>query len=466
MENESLKKKEKDKFVKDMTEGEPLLLLFEFAIPLLVGNLFQQTYSLVDSFIVGRHVGKVALGAVGTTGPISTLINSLTSGLSIGIGIIVAHYFGAKEDNKVKNTIGNSYYIVPLIALLMGIICFLFGGYFLNILHTPKDTFPYAVIYLRTISIGFVPSSFFNILSSILRALGDSKTPLIFLIISCIINIFLDLIFVIKFNLGVMGVGIATAVSKFISAFLCFIYANMSNSYFRLETTDFYYNNEIFKKVIKVGIPMALQNSFIALSLIAIQRVVNGFGSDFLTAYTIVKRIELVIHHPFLSLGAAMATYTGQNIGAGKISRVKLGFIRAILCSSGFSLFMFILFQNFAPYIVQIFGNDPTVIKYAVKGLRITSSFYVFLGFIHVTRNLLNGAGDTRFCMLNGVIECISRVCLSKPLTMISFIGLNGVWLTGGITWLLNGSFCIIRYKLGKWKTISLAKNPNKIDIV
>ena len=461
MENEPLKKR--NKFVKDMTQGEPLYLLFGFAIPLLIGNLFQQTYNLVDSIIVGRHVGKVALGAVGSTGPISTLINSLTSGLSIGIGIIVAHYFGAKEDNKIKNTIGNSYYIVPLVALSMGIICFLFGEYFLNLLHTPKDTLEYAVIYLRTISIGFIPTSFFNILSSILRALGDSKTPLIFLIISCIINIFLDLIFVMKLNLGVMGVGVATALSKCISAFLCFIYANFSNSYFNLNLKDFYYNNEIFKKVIKVGIPMALQNSFIALSLIAIQRVVNGFGSDFVTGYTIVKRIELVIHHPFMSLGAAMATYTGQNIGAGKVSRVKLGFIRAILCSSGFSLFMFILFQNFASNIVKIFGNDPNVVKYAVRGLRVTSTFYVFLGFIHVTRNLLNGAGDTKFCMLNGVIECISRVCLSKPLTMIPFIGLNGVWLTGGITWLFNGSFCIIRYKLGKWKNISLSKNTNMV---
>ena len=464
MEEESLKKK--DKFVKDMTEGEPILLLLEFAVPLLIGNLFQQAYNLTDSIIVGRYVGKVPLGAVGSTASITILIYSLTNGLSHGIGIIVAHYYGAKEDNKVKNTIGNAYYIVPLTALFMGSISFIFGGYFLNLLNTPKDTFPYAVKYLRTISIGFISISFFNILSSILRALGDSKTPLLFLIISCIINIFLDLIFVLKFNLGVVGVGIATAASQFISAFLCFIYANKSNSYFRLESSHFNYNQEIFLKVVKIGIPIALQNSFIAISLIALQRVVNEFGSDLVTAYTIVLRIELFVQYPLMSLGIALANYTGQNLGAGKEERVKLGFIRGLLCSSGFSIFIFLIFQSFAPNIVSIFGNDPSVIKYSVTGLKITCSFYIFLGFIHVTRNLLNGAGDTKFSMINGAIECIGRVCLAKPLTMIPIIGLNGVWLTTGITWLLNGLFGIIRYKQGKWKTISLVNKSNKIMIV
>ena len=458
MENESLKKS--NKYVKDMTEGEPLLLLFQFSIPLIIGNFFQQTYSIADSIILGRYVGKVALGDVGSTRSITILINSLTGGLSVGIGIIIAHFFGAKEHKKVKNTIGNAYYIVPSIALIMGIICFIFGGFFLKLLHTPKETFPYSVIYIRTVSVGFIPMSFFSILSSILRALGDSKTPLIFLIVSCIINIFLDLIFVIKFNLGIMGVGLSTAASQFIAAFLCFIYANMSNSYFRLQSSDFNYSKEIFLKVIKVGMPMALQNSFIALSLIALQRVVNEFGSDFVTSYTLVKRIELVVQQPLVSFGAAMATYTGQNIGAGKLSRVKLGYIKAILCMCVFSIFISILFQIYAPNIVSIFGNDPTVLNYAVRGLKITSSFYIFLGTIHVTRNLLNGAGDTKFSMINGAIECISRVCFSKPLSMI--IGLNGVWFTAGITWTLNGLFCIIRYRLGKWKTLSLAKIQNK----
>lgn len=465
MEDESLKKK--NKFVKDMTEGEPLCLLFEFAIPLLIGNIFHQLYSLTDSIVVGRYLGKLPLGAIGATSSISALIHSLTSGLSLGIGILVSQYFGAKDDQKVKNIIGNSYYIMFLSSLLMGGIGFIFAGPILDLLKTPKDTFPYAVTYLRTISIGFIPSSIFGTISSILRALGDSKTPLIFSIISCIINIVLDLLIVIKFDMGIMGVGISTSFSHFISAFLCFIYANLSNTYFRLKIGDFIYSNDIFYKVIKLGIPMALQNSFIALSLIAIQRVINPFGSDYVTSFTIIGRINNFMHRPYLSLGAAIATYTGQNIGAGKEERVKLGYIKAITCSSSFAFIIFIVFQLFTKNIIEIFTNDPSVIKIASQGLRFTCTFYVFLGFIHVTRNLLNGAGDTKFSMLNGIVECIARVCFAKPLTMIPFLGFKGIWMTTGITWTLNGMFCVLRYNQGKWKTISLVNNkPKKIDIV
>ena len=347
----------------------------------------------------------------------------------------------------------------------MAMIGLIFARILLNLLHTPKDTLYFAVIYLRTISVGFIPMSFFNILSSILRALGDSKTPLIFLIVACIINILLDLIFVIKFNLGVMGVGIATALSQFISAFLCLIYSIMSNSYFRLEISDFKFNKDIFCKVINVGIPVAGQSSLIAFSLIALQRVVNEFGSDFVTSFTVVSRIEQLVQHPFMSLGAAIATYTGQNIGAGRYDRVRLGYIKAIICSSSFAIFIFIIFQIFSINMVKVFGNDPIVIKYSIVGIKITCSFYIFLGLIHVTRNVLNGAGDAKFCLLNGIVECIGRVCFAKPLTMIPKIGLNGVWLTTGITWFLNGIFSVIRYKQGKWKTIEII-NTNKLTII
>ena len=456
----------KDKFVKDMTKGEPLCLLFEFAIPLLIGNFFHQLYNLSDSMIVGRYLGKLPLGAVGVTSSITALIHSLSAGLSVGVGIIVAQFFGAKENKEVKNTICNSYYIVGLSALLMGIIGFVFAGPILSLLHTPKDTFPYAVTYLRTISIGFIPSSFFGTISSILRALGDSKTPLIFSIISCIINIILDLVFIMKFKLGVMGVGISTSISQFISAFSCLIYAIMSTSYFKLSESDFTYNKETLFKIIKIGIPVALQNSFISLSLIAIQRVINPFGSDYVTAFTIIGRINLFVHYPYLSLGAAIATYTGQNLGAGKEERVKLGYIRAIICSTLFALFVFILFQTFTVNIIKIFGNDPSVVKITSTGLRITCTFYVFLGFIHITRNLLNGAGDTKFSMYNGMVECFARVCFSKPLTMIPKLGFKGIWMTTGITWFLNGMFCVIRYKRGKWKTLNIINKPQKILIV
>ncbi|MBE5958395.1 MAG: MATE family efflux transporter [Lachnospiraceae bacterium] len=449
-----------------MTTGEPLRLLLAFAVPLLIGNLFQQAYNLADSIIVGRYVGKVALGAVGSTGSIMFFINSMTIGMSVGIGIVVAQFFGAKEDKKVKNTIGNAFYIVIVTAMIMAIIGFTFAGTILKLLDTPDTTFVYAVVYLRTTSVGFIAMASFNLLSSILRALGDSKTPLRFLIVACIINICLDLLFVIKFNLGVMGVGIATATAQFIAAVLCLIYAIRSNTYFRLKISDFKFNFSIFVKVLKVGIPVSGQSSLIAFSLIALQKVVNGFGDDFVTSFTVVSRIEQLVQQPFMSLGAALATYTGQNIGAGRIDRVKQGFIKATLCSTIFAGFIFIIFQTFAPQIVRIFGDDPIVENYAVTGLRITCSFYVFLGLIYTTRNVLNGAGDANFSLFTGIVECIGRVGFARPLTMVQAIGLNGVWLTTGITWLLNGVFSTIRYKRGKWKTTAIVRaKENNSDV-
>ena len=448
-----------NKYIKDMTEGEPLRLLISFSIPLLIGNFFQQAYNFINSIILGKYVGKLALGAIGSTSPIRVFINSLSSGLIMGVGIIVSQFFGAKQDEKVKNVIGNSFFIIFIINLFMGFLGFFLGGYILYLLHTPIDTLPLAEKYLKTISIGFIPKEFLGLLSCILKALGDSRTPFRFLIVGYIINIILDYIFVIKFNLGVIGVGLATTISKFVGAFLCLIYAIISNSYFRLNIVDFICNSEIIYKIIKVGIPVVGQNSLIAFSLISIQRVVNSFGSDFVTSFTVVYRIKDLIHKPFISLGTGLSTYTGQNIGAAKIDRVKLGFKRSFFCHTTLAISIFLVFQIFTLQIVKIFVNDATVIGYSVTGLKITSSFYIFLGLIYTTRNILIGAGDANFCFLSGIVECIGRIVFTKPLTMIPIIGFNGIWFSTGITWLLNGLFGLIRYKNDNWKTKALVNS-------
>lgn len=450
--------KEKNKYVLDMTKGSPLKLLLSFAIPLLIGNLFQQLYNLVDSIVVGQWVGANALGAVGATGSITFLIVSLVIGLSVGIGIIVAQYFGAGDDEMVKNAIGNSVYIVAAAAILMSCVGFFAAKPVLNLLDTPMEILPDAVIYLKTTSLGIIAVASFNLVSAILRSLGDSKTPLKFLVVACVINIVLDLVFVIAFDMGVMGVGIATAVAQIMAAISCLIYAYKSNSYFRLHKGNFKFSTQILVKTIRVGLPVAIQNAMIAFSLVALQKVVNGFGSSFVTAFTVVSRIEQIVQQPFMSLGSALATYTGQNIGAGKIGRVKQGFKTATIASTIFAIVVMLLFQITAPYMVRIFGNDPKVIALAVRGIRVTSCFYIFLGLIYTTRNVLNGAGDAGFSVMTGIIEVIGRVGFAKPLTLIPFIGLNGVWLTTGITWLLNGTISCIRYKGGKWKTKALVK--------
>ncbi len=446
----------KNRFVLNMTDGDPYKLLLKFAVPLFIGNIFQQLYNMVDSIIVGNYVGTDALGAIGTTGSLYFFFFSLVGGLSMGIGIIIAQYYGAGEHKQVKNTIGNAVWVIMSCAFLMAAIGFFFARPLLVFLNTDPRILNDAVNYLRVTSIGIICIGMYNGVANILRALGDSKTPLKFLIFSSILNGCLDLLFVLVFHMGVIGAGAATVFSQFISAITCMIYAYRTNTYFRLKWNNFKIQPELIRKAARLGVPVALQNALIAVSLIALQRIVNSYGKTFTSAFTVVSRIEQLVQQPFMSLGAAMSTYTGQNIGAGKLKRVLRGFKANSLISSTFAICVMILFWIFAPYIVLIFGDDPQVRSIAVDGLRITSSFYIFLGMIYTTRNVLNGAGDAMFSLLSGFVECIGRVVVAYPLTLIPFMGKYGVFYATGITWFLNGMFSFVRYKRGKWKKMNV----------
>lgn len=445
-----------NKFLKDMTKGTPWKLLLQFAVPLFIGNIFQQLYNMVDSIIVGNFVGPNALGAIGTTNSLNFLFFSLVAGLSVGIGIIVAQFFGSNNEEKVKDTIGNAIWIVLISSVIMACIGFFVAKPVLVLLRTDKVILGDATAYLKVTSIGICCTGLYNGVSSILRALGDSKTPLIFLILASLVNVVLDLWFVLGLGWGVVGAGVATAFSQFLSAVTCIFYAYKSNTYFRLKKKNFKLNSYIVEKSLRLGIPVALQNSLIAFSLIVLQAIVNGYGATFTTAFTVISRIETLVQQPFMSLGAAVSTYTGQNLGAGKTDRVVKGFNSSNVMNGIFSAVVLVLFWTFTSPIVSIFGKDVEVLRIASDGLRITSCFYVFLGLIYTTRNVLNGAGDAMFSLFTGIVECIGRVGFAYPLTLIPFLGSYGVFVATGITWMLNGLFSLIRYKRGKWKTINL----------
>lgn len=445
-----------NKFLKDMTKGTPWKLLLQFAVPLFIGNIFQQLYNMVDSIIVGNFVGPNALGAIGTTNSLNFLFFSLVAGLSVGIGIIVAQFFGSNNEEKVKDTIGNAIWIVLLSSVIMACIGFFVAKPVLVLLRTDKVILGDATAYLKVTSIGICCTGLYNGVSSILRALGDSKTPLIFLIFASLVNVVLDLWFVLGLGWGVVGAGVATAFSQFLSAVTCIFYAYKSNTYFRLKKKNLKLNSYIVEKSLRLGIPVALQNSLIAFSLIVLQAIVNGYGATFTTAFTVISRIETLVQQPFMSLGAAVSTYTGQNLGAGKTDRVVKGFNSSNVMNVIFSAVVLVLFWTFTSPIVSIFGKDAEVLRIASDGLRITSCFYVFLGLIYTTRNVLNGAGDAMFSLFTGIVECIGRVGFAYPLTLIPFLGSYGVFVATGITWMLNGLFSLIRYKRGKWKTINL----------
>ena len=445
-----------NKFLKDMTKGTPWKLLLQFAVPLFIGNIFQQLYNMVDSIIVGNFVGPNALGAIGTTNSLNFLFFSLVAGLSVGIGIIVAQFFGSNNEEKVKDTIGNAIWIVLISSVIMACIGFFVAKPVLVLLRTDKVILGDATAYLKVTSIGICCTGLYNGVSSILRALGDSKTPLIFLIFASLVNVVLDLWFVLGLGWGVVGAGVATAFSQFLSAVTCIFYAYKSNTYFRLKKKNLKLNSYIVEKSLRLGIPVALQNSLIAFSLIVLQAIVNGYGATFTTAFTVISRIETLVQQPFMSLGEAVSTYTGQNLGAGKTDRVVKGFNSSNVMNVIFSAVVLVLFWTFTSPIVSIFGKDAEVLRIASDGLRITSCFYVFLGLIYTTRNVLNGAGDAMFSLFTGIVECIGRVGFAYPLTLIPFLGSYGVFVATGITWMLNGLFSLIRYKRGKWKTINL----------
>jgi putative MATE family efflux protein len=443
----------------DMTVGSPVKHILAFALPLFIGNLFQQFYNMVDSLIVGNFVGANALAAVGTCGSMNFLFFSLSSGLAIGIGVIVAQYFGAKDEQNVKITIANSFYVIAIASISVSVIGFIFCPQILRLISTPEELIKDAITYMRVTCVGIFSVALYNGVAAILRALGDSKTPLYFLIFSSVINVVLDLVFVIYFNWAVFGVALATIISQIFSAVASLIYAVKKVPYFKLSKDLLKPNKLIIVRSFKIGTPIALQNSMIAVSCMVLQGVVNSFGPVIMAAYTIISRIEQLVQQPFSSIGMALTTYSGQNMGAGELGRVKKGLHRGTFIVLIFSLAMIPIAYLFGKNIVGFFVKESDVIDIAYRALRITSLFYFGLGMIYVPRAVLNGCGDTGFAMINGVTEVLCRILYSEILTRIPVIGFWGVWITTGFTWGTTAIVCIIRYKRGKWKTKAIVKN-------
>lgn len=445
-------------YVKDMTVGNEFSLLLRFAVPMLIGNLFQQFYNMVDSIVVGKYVSADALAAVGATSSINFLFFSICFGLGSGIGIMVSQYFGAGDDNHVKKTIFNSSVIIIGVGLLMGVIGITFSRNILSFLNTPSNIIDDSTLYMRIVFAGIPAVAIGNCVSSIMRSLGDSKTPLVFLIISSFMNIGLDLLLVLSFNMGVAGVAYATIITQYLSSVGTLIFALIKNPYFKIERILRRIEWNIIKSAFKLGLPLAAQSSLIAVSCVALQSVVNKFGSGIIAAFTATSRVEQLVQQPFSSLGMAMSAFTGQNIGAGKIDRVKTALIKAFLMIGVFSIAMFLIMELLGDNIMMIFVSEPDVIKIGSAALKITSLFYFTLGMIYIIRGLLNGAGDAIYAMINGGCEVLCRVAFANTLVLIPALGKWGIWLATGLTWFVTGFVSLMRYKKGKWKTTAITK--------
>lgn len=455
----------KEKYVCDMTKGNETSLLLKFALPMLVGNIFQQFYNMADSIIVGKFVGSNALGAVGSVGNINFLFFSLCIGLGSGIGILISQYFGAGQDDYVKKIIANAIYITLAAGILMSVCSIMFAEPILRIMNTPEVNFNDALTYMRIVCGATVVVAAYNTISSVLRALGDSKTPLIFLVVACAINIVLDLLFVLVFGMGVAGAALATIIAQMIAAIGATLFGIRKNPYLRLEKRHFPVDGDIIKRSFEIGLPIAAQNALIAFSCMALQSVVNQYGAIVMAAYTATSRVEQLVHQPFCSLGTAVSTFAGQNAGANKYDRVSNGCRKSVYIVIGFSLLMIIVMFLFGNQIVSLFVNEAKVIEIGARGLRITSFMYIALGLIYVMRGMLNGVGDATFAMLNGIIEVIGRVGFAWLLMMIPGVGMWGVWYTNGLTWVLTGTINVLRFMQGRWKTKSVVRTARESSV-
>jgi putative MATE family efflux protein len=446
----------------DMTVGDPTKHILLFALPLFIGNLFQQFYNMVDSVIVGKFIDADALAATGSCGSLSFLFFSLSAGLAIGIGIIVAQYFGAGDDGKIKETISSSFYVLVFSALVVTFIGFTLARPILVLLQTPEGVIlENAVIYLRTTVCGIIFIALYNGVSSVLRALGDSRTPLIFLIISSFLNVGMDLLLVIKFDMGVFGVALATVIAQAISATISLIYAFIKVPYFRLTIEELRPNMQIIKHSFRLGIPLAIQSSMIAISLIVLQGVVNSFGDIAMSAFTITSKVDIVVSMFYNAISSSLTTYCGQNFGAKKLKRVKGGYKLGVFLITIYNLIVIPIVFFLSRYIVGFFVNEEPVIELGVQAVHITCFMYLALGLIYVPRGTLNGVGDAKFSLINGLTEVACRVIFSFGLTQIAFIGKMGIWWATGATWLVTAIICNWRYFSGVW----YKKLPNLDEI-
>ena len=446
-------------YTTDMTTGNPVRHIIRFAIPALIGNVFQQVYNIADTIIVGRFVGANALAAVGSTSSITFLFFALCNGIGSGGGIIASQFYGAHDNAKVKNCIVNTGLIMLIVPLLFGTTGFIFAPALLRLMSTPEDILPDAAMYIRFMCMGLLFVSSYNYLAAMLRALGDSRSPLYFLILSTILNVILDIVFVYNLKMGIRGAAIATVISQFTATVTCGIYAYRINPYFRLRKEDFVISFMMCKKVIRLGVPMSLQFALISISAMAVQRVVNSYGTTVIAAFTATNRIEQLIHQPYTTLGASLATFCGQNYGAKKYDRVYSGYKKGLLIMAVLTIVMILVMQFFGGAITGLFVTDSEVISLGAMGLRITSSFYFALGLIYVVRGVLTGVGDAFFALFNGIVEVIGRFTLPILITKYMGMGRTGIWVSAGVVWVVSGVSAWYRYRTYLYDSI----RPKKV---
>ncbi|MDD6638568.1 MAG: MATE family efflux transporter [Lachnospiraceae bacterium] len=431
---------------KDMTTGSSMKLILGFAVPLLMGMLFQQVYSLVDTIIVGRFLGVNALAAVGATGSINFLIIGFCLGLCNGFALPVAQRFGAKDYDGLRKYVGNSAVLSVIVGGTITIFTVVFCRNILQIMDTPADIIDLSYNYIVVIFAGIPATLLYNILSSHLRSLGDSVTPVAFLILSACLNIGLDLLFIVTFHWGVFGASFATVLSQLVSGVLCLVFIIIRFDILHLKRDDWRLDPAYVRNLLVMGLPMGFQYSITAIGSVILQAAVNSLGSIAVASMTAASKISMFVVCPFDALGSTMATYGGQNVGAGKLERLGKGLRSAVILGAIYSAVIFVVVYFFGENMIQIFlspteENAATVLAWAKEFLVINAAFYFPLALVNIVRFLIQGMGFSGFAVFAGVFEMVARTIVG--LFLVPVFGFIAACFASPLAWIFADAFLI-----------------------
>jgi putative MATE family efflux protein len=445
--------------VKDLSIGNEGKLIFRFAVPMLLGNVFQQLYNVVDSIIVGKFVGKEALAAVGTSFPVIFLLISFIIGITMGFTVVVSQYFGAKDFDKVKKAINTLYIFIFFASILTSVIGLLLVDLIFRLIDLSPLIMPQAKVFMNIFLLGLVFLFGYNGTSAILRGLGDSKTPLYFLIGSVILNIILDLIFVPVFHWGVAGVAIGTVISQGGAFIVQIIYLNKYHKIVKFSFTDLKFDRKIFVKSMRIGLPTGFQQTFVAVGMLALFWVVNQFGVDANAAYSVAGRIDSFAALPAMTFAIALSTFVGQNLGANKPERVKTGLVATFYLTGSVTLVISAIIVFLGKYLMMMFTNDPVVIELGYSYLIVIGSFYILFSTMFVINGVLRGAGDTLIPMFISLFSLwLVRIPVAYFLSKNPAIGIHGVWWSIPIGWLVGLIIYYAYYRSGRWRRKAVVK--------
>ncbi len=437
---------QKKSIVRDLTVGDPMKLIIGFALSLFWGMLFQQLYNIIDTAIVSWFLGKEAYTGVGTTGAVNFLIMGFCMGVCNGFAIPVAQRFGAKDFKSMRKFVSHAIILCSIFAVVMTFFVSVFCRQILIAMRTPADVIDYAYGYIIVIFLGIPVTYMYNLLSGVIRALGDSKHPVQFLIIASIINIFLDLLFIVPLHMGITGAALATVLSQGISGIMCLVFIIRKMDILHLQKEDWEIDQSHFLILLNMGVPMGLQYSITAIGSVILQMAINGLGTDAAAAVTTAAKVGMFFCIPFDALGSTMATYGGQNVGAKKLEHLQQGLVAAVKLGCGYSILAFLVLYFFGRNFAMIFleASDVACLDNAHLYLIINSAFYIPLALVNIVRFLIQGMGFSMFAVLAGVMEMIGRTLVA--VVLVPIFGFPAICFASPIAWILADAFLIPAY--------------------